>query len=174
MLIFDFDQTLVDTSSVAHLRKARNWSAVRARMRHLEPYPGVTALLGRLRALEQQVAIVTSSPDMVAREFARRHQWPIELVVGYHQMRGRQKPDPYGLNMALQHCGADAASSYHVGDRAQDTQASHAAGMIAIGAGWGSEEIDLLRESSPGYLFMSVDELSTFLVDALGRGNSGR
>ena len=143
-------------------------------MRRLEPYPGIIDLLDKLRGLEQRMAIVTSSPDMVAREFAQRHQWVIELVVGYHQMRSRQKPDPYGLNLALQHCGADAASSYHVGDRAQDTQASHAAGVIAIGAGWGSEEIDLLGESSPDYLFMSVDELSSFLVDALGRENSRR
>ena len=167
MLIFDFDQTLVDTSSVAHLRKARKWSAVSARMRRLEPYPGVTELLGKMRALEQRMAIVTSSPDMLAREFAQRHQWLVELVIGYHQMRNRQKPDPYGLNMALQHCDADAAISYHVGDRAQDTQASRAAGVVAIGAGWGSEEIDLLIESSPDYLFMSVDELSTFLVETL-------
>ena len=143
-------------------------------MRSIEPYPGITELLEKLHALQQRMSIVTSSPDMLAREFAQRHQWTIEVVVGFHQMRRRQKPDPHGLNLALQHGGADAAASYHVGDRAQDTQASRAAGVIAIGAGWGSEEIDLLIESRPDHLFMSVDELSTFLVEDLGRRDCRR
>ena len=171
MLIFDFDQTLVDTRQAAPLRQARNWSQVRAVTRGLEPYPGITELLGELHALRQPLAIVTSSPDMVAREFAQQHQWPIETVIGYHQMQRHQKPDPYGLNLALQQCGADAATSYHMGDREQDTQASRAAGVIAVGAGWGSEEIDLLRASQPDRLFMSVAELSAFLLGVLGGEN---
>ena len=168
MLIFDFDQTLVDTSSVAHVRRALKWSTVMANMRALEPYPGVTELLAELRSLGQSLAIVTSSPDMVAREYAQRHQWPVEFVVGYHQMRGRQKPNPYGLNLALQQFGADAATSYHVGDTEQDTRASRAAGTITLGAGWDSHELDLLRDSHPDHLFMSVDALCTFLLGALG------
>ena len=169
MMIFDFDQTMVDTSAVAPLRQAREWSTVRARMRALEPYPGITELLLKLHALEHPVAIVTSSPDMVVKEYVQRQRWPIETVIGYHQMRRRQKPDPYGLNLALQSCGADASTSYHVGDRAQDTQASRGAGVVAIGAGWGTEEIDLLIESGPDHLFMSVDELSKFLFQTLDR-----
>ena len=168
MLIFDFDQTLVDTSSAAHLRKALKWSAVMAHMRGLEPYLGITELLTELHDLGQPLAIVTSSPDMVAREYAQRHQWPFEFIVGYHQMRGRQKPNPYGLNLALQQFGADAATSYHVGDTEQDTQASRAAGTIALGAGWDSHELDLLRDSLPDHVFMSVDALSTFLLEVLG------
>ena len=168
MLIFDFDQTLVDTSSLAHLRRSRNWAAVGTGMRRLEPYPGISGLINDLHSLNQRIAIVTSSPDMVARGFVQRYKWPIETVVGYHQMRGRQKPDPYGLNLALQACVADPTASYHVGDRAQDTQASRGAGIIAIGAGWGSEELDLLIESQPDHLFTLVDELSSFLVEALG------
>lgn len=168
MLIFDFDQTLVDTRAVASLRQARDWPTVRVRMRTLEPYPGITELLVKLHALEQPLAIVTSSPDMMVREFAQQHQWPIETVIGYHQMRRRQKPDPYGLNLALQACDAEAATSYHVGDRAQDTQASRGANVIAVGAGWGSEEIDQLIESSPDHLFTSVEELSVFLLERMG------
>ncbi len=174
MLIFDFDQTLVDTSEVAPLRQAREWSTVRARMRALEPYPGITELLVKLHALEQPLAIVTSSPDMVVREYAKRQRWPVETVIGYHQMGRRQKPDPYGLTLALQSCGAHATASYHVGDRAQDTHASHGAGVIAIGAGWGSEEIDLLIESRPHHLFMTVGELSDFLDHALDERNVDR
>ena len=168
MLIFDFDQTLADTRQAAPLRQARNWSRVRAVMRNVEPYPGITGLLGELHAFGQPLAILTSSPDMVAKEFVQRHNWPIETILGYHQMGKRQKPDPHGINLALRQHGADAGTSYHVGDREQDTLASRAAGVIAIGAGWGSEEVDRLRASQPEQLFMSVEELRDFLLDVLG------
>ena len=168
MLIFDFDQTLADTRQAAPLRQERNWSCVRAVMRNVVPYPGITGLLGELHALGQPLAILTSSPDMVAKEFVQRHNWPIETILGYHQMGRRQKPDPYGINLALRQHGADAGTSYHVGDREQDTLASRAAGVIAIGAGWGSEEVDRLRASQPDQLFMSVEELRDYLLEVLG------
>ena len=74
MLIFDFDQTLADTRQAAPLRRARNWSCVRAVMRNVVPYPGITGLLGELHALGQPLAILTSSPDMVAKEFVPASQ----------------------------------------------------------------------------------------------------
>ena len=78
MLIFDFDQTLVDTREATPFRRTRNWTRVRTIMRGLEPYPGITGLLGELHTLGQPMAILTTSPDMVAREFSERHQWPIK------------------------------------------------------------------------------------------------
>ena len=165
MLIFDFDQALVDTREAAPLRRARNRSQVNAIMRRLHPYPGITELLNELHALEQPMAILTSSPDMVARNFAQRHKWPIKTTLGYHQMGRRQKPDPYGVNLALQRHNADPTTSYHIGDREQDTLASRAAGVAAIGAGWGTEELDRLTASEPDHLFMSVAELRAFLLD---------
>ena len=169
MLIFDFDQTLVDTREAAPYRRARNWSQVRAVMRGLDPYPGITELLGELNNLGQPLAILTSSPNMVAQDFAQRHQWLIETILGYHQMGKFQKPDPYGINLALRKHTADASTSFHVGDREQDTLASRGAGVVAIGAGWGSEELDRLTASKPDHLFMSVEELRLFLLNVLNR-----
>ena len=168
MLIFDFDQTLVDSREAAPFRRARNWSQVRSVMRGLEPYPGITELLGDLNDLGQPLAILTSSPNMVAQDFAQRHGWPIETILGYHQMGRLQKPDPYGINLALRQHSVDASSSFHVGDREQDTLASRGAGVVAIGAGWGSEELDKLKASQPDHLFMSVDQLRLFLLTELG------
>lgn len=166
MVIFDFDQTLVDTSSLAPLRTARKWSEVNRRARSLSPYPGITELLGELRAWDQSLAIVTSSPSMVAEGFVARHDWPIDVVVGYHDVPpSRQKPHPDGLLLALRHCDADASTSFHVGDRPEDTEASRRAGVLAIGAGWGSEDIARLRESNPNHLFMSVSDLSVFFEE---------
>ncbi len=93
MIIFDFDQTLVDTQPVEALRAARNWRAVMARAAELEVYAGINDLLRELHARDQALAIVTKSPDMVPRAFIKQHKWPIDIVVGYHHVK-RRKPDP--------------------------------------------------------------------------------
>ena len=165
MIIFDFDQTLVDTSALEHLRRLRKWEEVNQGGRALQPYAGVTDLLQRLSAQSQQVAIVTNSPRMVPQRFVDRYNWPVSCVIGYHDV-SRHKPHPDGLLLALERCGATPAGSYHVGDRAHDTEAARVAGVSAIGAGWGSLELDMLRGSLPDVLCMSVAELRTFLMAA--------
>ena len=168
MVIFDFDQTLVDTSSLAHLRTARRWSEVNRRARNLSPYPGVTEMLDDLRIWNQELAIVTSSPSMVADGFVARYNWPIDTVLGYHQV-SRRKPDPEGLLIALDRCDAEASDSFHVGDRAEDTYASRGAGVVAIGVAWGSEDVAELKKSNPDHLFPTVAELRGFFKDTWGR-----
>jgi HAD superfamily hydrolase (TIGR01662 family) len=158
MVIFDFDQTLVDTAPVEALRTARNWKAVMAQASRLTVYDGVHELLAELNAKGQRLAIVTKSPDMVAKAFIREHRWPIDIVLGYHQVKAR-KPDPEGLLLAMQKGAASPAETYHVGDQPEDTQASRAAGVIAIGSAWGIANPAALRASAPDEIFGSAGEL---------------
>ena len=131
----------------------------------LEVYDGVHELLIDLDARGQTLAIVTKSPDMVPRHFVERYRWPIGIVLGYHQVR-RRKPDPEALLLAMRKAGAEPNGTYHVGDQPEDTEASRAAGVMAIGAGWGLADIGLLRASKPDHLFMSVRELREFFLNA--------
>lgn len=100
MIIFDFDLTLVDTRPTESLRKACRWQAVMARISELEVYAGISELLNELHAQDHMLAIVTNSPDMIPLEFIKRYNWPIEIVLGYHQVKKR-KPDPEGLLLAI-------------------------------------------------------------------------
>ena len=163
MVIFDFDLTLVDTQPVEALRAARNWRAVMARAADLKVYDGISELLIELHARDQVLAVVTKSPDMVPRAFIKRHKWPIEIVVGYHQVK-RRKPDPESLLLAMRKAGAAAENTFHVGDQPEDTEASRAANVIAIGAGWGLADTQLLEASAPDHLFMTVPELREFFL----------
>ena len=163
MIIFDFDQTLVDTQPVEHLRAARNWKAVMARARELKVYDGVHDLLQDLHAQGHSLAIVTKSPDMVAKAFIREHSWPIEIVVGYHQVRNR-KPHPEGLLLAMKQAGARPGETFHIGDQSQDTEASRAAGVVAIGSAWGVADVSELAASKPDELFRTVADLAEFLA----------
>ena len=161
MVIFDFDLTLVDTGPVEALRAARKWGAIMARVPGLEVYEGVHELLSDLHARDQTLAIVTKSPDMVPKAFVERHGWPIDIVVGYHQVR-RRKPDPEALLLAMRRAGANPADTFHVGDQPEDTEAARAANVMAIGAGWGLAETTPLEVSRPDRLFMSVGKLRKF------------
>jgi HAD superfamily hydrolase (TIGR01549 family) len=161
MVIFDFDQTLVDTSSVEHLRAARNWKAVMARASDLPVYEGISDLLAELHQAGHTVAIVTKSPDMVPKAFIRAHEWPIDIVVGYHQVK-RRKPDPEGLLLAMSQAKASPASTYHVGDQSQDTEASRGAEVTALGSAWGCIDTQDLLASKPDRVFGTVAELRDY------------
>jgi len=163
MIIFDFDQTLVDTSPVEALRAARRWKDVMAQAPKLRVYDGVTELLAALHAEGQKLAIVTKSPDMVPKAFIKQHKWPIDIVVGYHQVKKR-KPDPEGLLLAMKQGGASADETFHVGDQPEDTEASRGAGVVAIGSAWGIADAALLKASKPDHLFDTVAKLKRFLL----------
>ncbi|MGX5723162.1 HAD family hydrolase [Shinella zoogloeoides] len=166
MIIFDFDQTLVDTSSVEKLRAARNWKAVMTQASSLPVYEGISELLNELHDAGQTIAIVTKSPDMVPKAFIKAHGWPIDIVIGYHDVRNR-KPHPEGLLLAMSKAGAAPEETYHVGDQPQDTEASRGANVVALGSLWGCQSERELKDSKPDELFASVAELRDYLLAAL-------
>jgi HAD superfamily hydrolase (TIGR01509 family) len=168
MIIFDFDQTLVDTSSVEQLRAARNWKAVMAKASQLPVYEGITELLNELHAAGHTLAIVTKSPDMVPKAFIKAHNWPIDIVVGYHQVKNK-KPDPEGLLLAMSKAGATPENTYHVGDQPQDTEASRGAGVMALGSAWGCSDTQYLKSSNPDEIFATVADLNVFLKSGVVR-----
>lgn len=162
MVIFDFDQTLVDTSPVAHLRRPGGWSKVMAAAPQLVIYDGVHELLAALHAAGRPTAILTHSPDMVPKRFIEQHNWPISTVIGYHQLKQR-KPHPDGILQAMAKAGVKPRDVVHVGDAAHDTAAARAAGVVSVGAAWGIDDVSELRASKPDYLFTEIAELRNFL-----------
>ena len=166
MIIFDFDLTLVNTQPVEELRTQRKWRNVMAQAGELEVYLGISELLRELAARNQTLAIVTNSPDMVPRHFIRQYEWPVDIVLGYHQV-SRKKPDPQGLFLAMKKAGANPDNTFHIGDQPEDTEASRAANVNAIGAGWGLADTRSLEASTPDYFFMSIAELRDFLLETV-------
>ena len=162
MVIFDFDQTLVNTGPVEHLRRQRRWREVMQRAPSLEIYSGIPELLGELHESGEPLAIVTKSPSMVAKSFIDRHRWPIDVLIGYHDV-SRVKPDPEGLLLAMRRAGVRPQNTLHVGDQAQDTQAARAAGVTAIGSAWGLSDHSELRASKPDGIFETVAAFRRYL-----------
>jgi HAD superfamily hydrolase (TIGR01549 family) len=163
VIIFDFDMTLVDTEPVEALRAARKWPAVMAQAPRLKVYDGINELLRELHKRGQPLAILTKSPDMVPKAFIKRHKWPIDIVIGYHQVQ-RRKPDPEGLILAMAQAGSKPKDTFHVGDQPEDTAASRAANVVAIGSAWGIADLSALKASKPDHIFKTVAAFQSFLI----------
>ena len=138
MIIFDLDQTLIDTSTIAHLRRPGKWGEYMRRLPSREPYAGITDLISELRSRGECLAILTTSPDMVPNKLVQLHGWSVSPIVAFHDVRFR-KPHPEGILKIINECNADPSATLHIGDRPEDTEASRRAGVTAIGAGWGTE-----------------------------------
>lgn len=97
--------------------------------------PAITT--GTLEALaaRYRLAVVTGRPEADAAWTLARFGWDrlLPVVVGMGQQAGRGKPDPYGLELALEALGVRPDEACYVGDSVDDQRAARAAGVYPIG-----------------------------------------
>jgi len=165
MVIFDLDQTLIDTSPVEQYRRPGGWGRVMEALPNLPIYDGVGDLIGFLSDQKETIAIVTKSPDMVPKALVKLYKWPIKIIVGAHDVKPFYKPHPRGLLMAIEQAGARREDTIHIGDKPEDTEASRRAKVMAIGAAWGAPDRPALEASKPDHLFDKPSKLLTFLTN---------
>lgn len=110
----------------------------RARAGGVVVFPGVTSLLGRLQARGLPLAVFTAKDRLRTDELLellglrQRFDAVVTATDGLPP-----KPAPHGVWAILERLGVPAARAFLVGDAEADVQAAVAAGVRAIGAGWG-------------------------------------
>lgn len=142
-VLFDLDQTLVDTSCLAALRRGRRWREAYASAARTRVYPGVKALWVWLRSAGYRVGVVTSSPSAYASAVLEAHGFVPDVLVAYHDTQ-QHKPHPAPLLLACARLGVVPTQAVYVGDMAADVEASVRCGMRSVGAGWGAEDVGAL------------------------------
>ena len=135
-IIFDLDQTLVDSRAVEPLRKARQWSQVYPRIPHLPVYPGINELLAMLKAHGLPVCVVTSSPRPYYSKVCSFHGWPIIHSVCYHDA-SPHKPHPAPILAGVKLLGVAADEVVAIGDDPKDVIAAKTAGVFSVASTWG-------------------------------------
>lgn len=163
-VLFDLDQTLIDSTPALPLRDKRQWNLVYPMIPSLRPYDGIPELLKELRSRQVSISIVTSAPSSYCNRVLRQWNWDIQAVVCYHDTL-LHKPHPEPILKALEKLGVQASQAISVGDRAQDTLAARAAGVFTVGALWGSDERQTLASSHPDALCKSTFDLAALLLE---------
>jgi HAD superfamily hydrolase (TIGR01509 family) len=163
-ILFDLDFTLIDSSSIAHLRQTHQHQTVYQMIPQIPVYEGIHELLQTLKAHDIPIAIVTSSRKTFGDRLIAHHQWPIDHLISRQDVR-QPKPHPAGIYLALQKLNITSQQAIMIGDRPHDTQAAQAAKVYSVGALWGSQTSAELIEAQPDRLCATVNELQNFLLD---------
>src|SRR6478736_5563653 len=159
-IIFDLDQTLVDSSALEPFRRAQLWDEVIARLGQVTLYPGIGDLWQQCRASNLRIAVVTASPLNVCQTVLAQIGLQADAIVAAGDARARfPKPSRDPVVAALQGMGTYAYNTIVVGDRCVDIVSGQKAGArYTIGANWGTRDVRALLLANPTYIANTVEE----------------
>lgn len=164
-VIFDLDQTLIDSSSAEKKRSAREWYSVYEMIPNLTQYEGINDIIQLLNANGIPVAIVTSSPEPYCKRVIAQWNWTIDAIVCFHCTKNR-KPHPDPILLAVKRLNLESADEVvSIGDHSKDIIASKAAGVFSIGCSWGIGDDSELKAAKPDLMLENIADLRTFLID---------
>ena len=131
------------------------------------PYPGMPALLARLKAAGVQLAVFSNKADPLARQVVADY---FDAAL-FDAVRGAlpgvpTKPAPQGTLALMQAIGADPAGTLYVGDSNVDVDTAHNAGLPCCGVLWGFRTRQELTDAGAEHLAANAEELWNVIVKA--------
>ncbi|NLK28034.1 MAG: HAD family hydrolase [Clostridiales bacterium] len=161
-VIFDLDQTLIQSDEAIELRRIRRWNEVYRIIPRLTPFDGINDLISKLNVKGIPICIVTSSPSSYCNRVINQWGWQNIKTVCYHDTK-MKKPHPEPIQKAIKLLEVPQSQIVSIGDDPKDIIASKRANVLSIGALWGCNNKCELIASSPDYIFTTVQELDAFL-----------
>lgn len=143
LIVFDLDDTLVDTGEIRTLRGARRWKECVKSLSKTRIFDGISELFCQAKQRDLKIAIVTTSVSYYALAVTQFHKIRYDLLIAYHDAPPKPRPD--GINLVLSSLRIKPAEALGIGDADTDATAYKAAGVTSIGAGWSP----LLSRTSP-------------------------
>ncbi|MFM1828982.1 MAG: hypothetical protein RL624_1223 [Bacteroidota bacterium] len=160
-IIFDLDQTIVDSSIAEKQRSNRQWNDVYSLIPRFQLYEGIQELITELRLNNFKIAIVTTSPGIYTDKVLKYFDIYNDAKVCYHDV-SRRKPFADQYLKAMEVLKLNPKHTFSLGDRAIDIQAAHNANIFSCACYWGSLEKDLLKLSNSQYNFETVRDAIDF------------
>jgi DNA processing protein len=130
-ILFDLDQTLIDSSKLENDRKNRDWNKVLSSLHLIEPIKGVNSFLDQLKNDSLKVGLVTSSPGHYASAVCQKFGWKFDVMISYHDT-SNHKPHPEPLEKAATLLDVEPSHCVYIGDHENDFLAAERAGMDFI------------------------------------------
>ena len=163
-VIFDLDQTLIESAPAEPLRKARKWPEVYKIIPELQPYDGISELLEILSLSGIPLCIVTSSPSSYCQRVISYWKWKIDATVCFHDTKNK-KPHPEPIFLGIKKMNVLKDKVVVIGDDAKDIYAAQRAGVYSVAVMWGANDKEGLLKSKPNKVFAEVLELKEFLYE---------
>ena len=127
------------------------------------PYEGIPELLGTLKDLGVQIAVVSNKPDEAVKLLSE-HYFPGLFPVAIGQRPGIEtKPAPDSVYEAMRLLGAKPETTVYVGDSDVDIDTARNAGLNCISVTWGFRDVNFLLEHGAQTLVHSARELLELL-----------
>jgi HAD superfamily hydrolase (TIGR01549 family) len=160
-VIFDLDQTIIDSSIAEKERSNRQWSEVYSLIPYFKLYEGIRELMSELVLNDFKIAIVTSSPGVYTDKVLEHFKISYNTKVCYHDVL-RRKPYADQYLKAINILGLLPSDTFALGDRSIDIEAAHNARIQSCACYWGALDKDILRNSKPTYNFETVSDAIIF------------
>jgi phosphoglycolate phosphatase len=150
-----------------HLTLAEGYKSAFQRMRGAgqveEPlYEGVAELIDQLEAEGWLLGIATGKSDRGLGLCLEHHGLAGRFVTLQTADRHPSKPDPSMIQAALAEAGAAAETSMMIGDTSYDMIMAKAAGVAAIGVGWGYHDRHELLAAGADQVAARPSEITLF------------
>jgi phosphoglycolate phosphatase-like HAD superfamily hydrolase len=163
-LIFDLDQTLLDTSAAEQLRKNREWNSVYRKISDFTLYAGMREVFDFIHDTKIPYAIVTSSPKTYCVKVCNQWGFDSSLCVCYHDTPyDQKKPHPAPIRLGIQKLQVDPKRILSFGDRDIDIIASKEAGVISVACLWGADEKEKILSCNPDFILKDVEEITPLI-----------
>lgn len=160
-VIFDLDQTIIDSRIAYRERLNRNWKRVYNLIPQMQPYQGIVDLIKTMVAEGIEVAIVTSSPRTYCQRILDFLGITGVITVCYHDTE-RHKPDPEPISLAISKMkNQENKRIIAVGDEEKDIVAANQAGIISVLGCWGNQSLchNWNKDIVPDVKCLDVDSL---------------
>ncbi|MCS6233601.1 HAD-IA family hydrolase [Shewanella baltica] len=138
-VIFDLDDTLVRTSSLAQFRESRDKEGLKKNLHKSKLCSPVKQIIDEIKKRNIKLALVSNSPRWYVDEVLNFHNInDFEIIIAYDDVHaGGIKPSPKGINMALKRLGiANPNRCIYIGDQDTDFNAAYYANVKPVAPSW--------------------------------------
>jgi len=157
-LIFDLDQTLIDSKNIELFRRNRQWHIVYEKIPTISCYKGINEVLSYTKKKDIKLAIVSSSPSSYVSRVTQHFKWSFDAIVCYHDTT-LHKPHPAPFLEALDRLMVPHKDCWAIGDDQKDIIAAKAASIFTVAALWGSQDKESLLNSKSDIICETVESL---------------
>lgn len=136
LVIFDFDLTLFDSSSIKQFMDNRQWHKVYNNIPNCNFYPNALELIKTLLVKDIKVAIVSNSPRSYLKKVLHFHNLAVDYIVCYHDVV-KPKPNKEGIEQVLSKFNINKKDAIYIGDNNIDFNTAKNADIKFLGVEWG-------------------------------------